>query len=150
MARYCAGIGWRVANIGQWRHIMYVCTYVRDSDGKPALVHQCCQYWLVNGNTLKESCAAHALIGIPTIAKHRIPGISDEGQHRESGTSGIGNNRKWLESRWWADDGLRRWSTDDRWIPIVLDVATTINFWLGTHGNVLLFPCSLTQYLQHI
>ena len=36
-----------------------------------------------------------------TILKHRIPGISDEDQHWESGTSGIGNNRKWLESRWW-------------------------------------------------
>ena len=50
---------------------------------------------------MKESCAAHALIWIPTILKHRIPGISDDGQHRESGTSGIGNNPKWLERRWW-------------------------------------------------
>ena len=59
------------------------------------------QYCLVNGNTWKESWAANALIGIRTILKHRIPSISDDGQHRESGTSGIGNNRKWLESRWW-------------------------------------------------
>ena len=61
----------------------------------------------VNGNTRKESCAEHALIGIPTILKHRIRGISNDGQHRESDTSGIGNN-------WKADDGLRRRSTDDR------------------------------------
>ena len=32
---------------------------------------------------------------------------------------------------WKADDALRRRSTDDRWIPIILDNATTINFWLG-------------------
>ena len=43
---------------------------------------------------MKESFAAHALIGIPTILTHRTPGISDEGKHRESGTSGIGNNQK--------------------------------------------------------
>ena len=60
-----------------------------------------------NGNTLKESCAAHALIRILTILKHRIPGNSDEGQHRESGTSGIGND-------WKANDGLRQPSMDDR------------------------------------
>ena len=77
---------------------------------------------------MKESWAAHALIGIPTILKHRIPCISDEGQHRESGTSVIRNN-------WTADDGLRWPATDDRWIPIILDVATTINFWLGNAGN---------------
>ena len=78
--------------------------------------------------------------------KHRIPGIFDEGQHRESGTSGIGND-------WKADDGFRRRSTDDRWIPIILDVATTINFWLGTLFILLLslplrflpsFYCSLS------
>ena len=49
---------------------------------------------LVNGNTWKESCAEHALIGIPTILKHRITGISDDGQQRKSGTSGIGNDGK--------------------------------------------------------
>ena len=48
---------------------------------------------------MKESCEAHAVIGIPTILNHRIPGISDEGQHRQSGTSGIGNS-------WKADDGM--------------------------------------------
>ena len=56
---------------------------------------------VVNVNTWKESCAAHALIGMPTILKHRIPGISDDGQHRESDTSGIGYNWKLLENRWW-------------------------------------------------
>ena len=44
-------------------------------------------------------------------------------------TSGKRHFRHW---KWWkADDGLRWPSTDERWIPIILDVATTINFWLG-------------------
>ena len=38
MARYCAGIGRRVANIGQWQLRINIWTYMRDSDGKPALV----------------------------------------------------------------------------------------------------------------
>ena len=90
---------------------MEVCTYVRDSDGKQALVREWCQYWLVNGNTLKDSCAAHALIGIPTILKHRIPGISDEGNIGKAALPAleiIGNDWKADDEPMMAFDGDRR------------------------------------------
>ena len=45
----------------------------------------------------------------------------------------ISGKRHFRHWKWWkADDDLRWPSTDDRWIPIILDVATTINFWLGS------------------
>ena len=38
----------------------------------------------------------------------------------------IGNN-------WKAEDGLQCWSSGDRWISMIHNVARSINFWLGCY-----------------
>ena len=115
MARYCAGIGRRVANIGQWRLRMYITTAGNQLFGLEISVIQCL-----------------ILLAYPT-----------KGQYRESGTSWIGNN-------WKAKDSHQWWSSGDRWIPMIHNVAPSINFWLGigfvVTNAIIIFICAIAHH----